>query len=223
MSGDLELNKVLAAGLATVLVILGLREVTSLAFESEPPAHPGYLIAVAADAGGPTAPAPPPDWGTVLKTADVTAGQTVFGKCQSCHTNVQGAPSPSGPNLYGVVGRPVASFPGFAYSDAMKDHAKKTGAWSYDALFTYLESPQAVVPGTKMGFGGLKPAQDRINLIAYLRSQGSTGYAIPAPKPAAAPAAAAPASGAAAAPASGAAKPAAPASGAAAPASAAKK
>jgi cytochrome c len=202
MSGDLELNKILAAGLATALAFLAVREISLKVFEHEPPAKPGYFIAVAEDAsGGATAPAPPPDWGTVLKTADLTAGQGVFAKCQSCHNDAAGAGAKIGPDLFGVVGRAIASEPGFAYSDAMKAHAAKEKTWGYDTLFTYLNNPQAVVPGTKMTFVGDPSPSDRINLIAYLRSQGSTGYAIPAPKPAAAaaPAAkgAAPAAGAA--------------------------
>jgi cytochrome c len=204
MSGDLELNKFLGAGLATALLMLGLREISAGVFETEPPAKPGYAIAVTEAAGGgaPAAPAPLPDWGTVLKTADVAAGQTVFAKCQSCHVDAQGAAFTIGPNLYGVVGRQVASYPGYQYSDAMKDHAKQTSNWTYDGLFTYLESPQSVVPGTKMTFIGLKPSQDRVNLIAYLRSQGSPGYAIPASDPKRQAAAAAASTPAGAAPAS---------------------
>ncbi|HWE47841.1 MAG TPA: cytochrome c family protein [Caulobacteraceae bacterium] len=195
MSGDLELNKILGAGLATALVFLGVREVSIHMFEHEPPEHPGYAIAVPEETsgGGPAAPVLPPDWGTVLKTADLTAGQGVFAKCQSCHNDAAGAPAKIGPNLYGVVGRPIATFPGFAYSDAMKAHAAKEKVWGYDQLFVYLNNPQSVVPGTKMTFVGDPSPTDRVNLIAWLRSQGSTGYAIPAPDPKRQPAAAAPA------------------------------
>jgi cytochrome c len=226
MSGDLELNKILGAGLATALVILGLREVSERMFEQEPAAKPGYAIAVQLDTAGGGAPAVdnPPDWGTVLKTADLTAGQGVFAKCQACHNDAAGAGDKIGPDLFGVVGRPIASEAGYAYSDAMKGHAKEVpgGAWTYDELYVYLRNPQARVPGTKMTFVGDHDATDRVNVIAYLRSQGSTGYAIPAPDPkrqpaAAAPAGAAPAAGAAA-PAAAGAKPAAGAPATAAPA-----
>lgn len=195
MSGDLELNKFLGAGLAAALVILGLREVTDRLYATQPPAKAGYKIAVAeaTGEGGPSGPAPLPDWGTVLPTADVAAGQATFAKCQSCHVDAAGATPTIGPNLWGVVGRPVASYPGFAYSDAMKAHAKQTANWTYDAIFQFIENPQGVVSGSKMTFIGLKPAQDRINLIAYLRSQGSTGYPIPKPDPSRQPKAAAPA------------------------------
>jgi cytochrome c len=89
----------------------------------------------------------------------------------------------TGPNLWGVVGRPTASHPGMSYSDAMLAHAKDAPNWTYDQLYMFLGGPGKWVKGTKMTFAGVKKPEDRINLIAYLRSQGSTGYAIPAPDP----------------------------------------
>ncbi|HEY1223784.1 MAG TPA: cytochrome c family protein, partial [Brevundimonas sp.] len=49
------------------------------------------------------------------------------------------------------------------------------------------------IQGTKMSFAGIRDTETRVNLIAYLRSQGSGGFAIPAPDPARQPGAAAPA------------------------------
>jgi cytochrome c len=97
-----------------------------------------------------------------------------------------------------VVDRVRASHPGFSYSAAMKG---KPGNWTYDELFKFIKSPGSDIPGTKMSFAGLRSDKDRINLIAYLRSNADAPAAIPAPKPAAAPAAAAPAADAKAAPA----------------------
>ena len=71
----------------------------------------------------------------------------------------------------------------------------KGGTWTYDELFKFLKSPQAYINGTKMSFAGISRAEDRINLIAFLRTNADSPAAIPAPKPAtaaAAPAAAAP-------------------------------
>jgi cytochrome c len=96
--------------------------------------------------------------------------------------------------------RPRATHPGFSYSSAMK---AKGGDWSYDEIFRFLKSPGAYIPGTKMSFAGLKSAQDRINLIAYLRTQSDSPPPIPAPAPAKAAAAPAAAAPAAAAPAAG--------------------
>ena len=138
-----------------------------------------------------------PDWGTVLPAADVAAGKTVSGRCEQCHDLSKGGPNKIGPNLYGLVDRARATHPGFDYSSAMKG---KPGNWTYDELFKYLKSPAAYIPGNKMSFAGLPREQDRINLIAYLRSNADSPAAIPAPAPKTAAPAAAPA-GAAAAPA----------------------
>jgi cytochrome c len=190
--GDLKWNKVFGAGLATALVILGVREISSRIYATEAPAKPGYAIQVAEETAGGGAEAADtlPDWGTVLASADVKAGEATFAKCKSCHNADPGGPNGTGPNLNGVVGRPTASHPGFAYSPAMQAHAKQAPNWTYDQLYQFLRSPKAWVPDTKMGFVGLKAPQDRINLIAYLRSQGSSGYPIPAPDPSRAPGAA---------------------------------
>ena len=60
----------------------------------------------------------------------------------------------------------------------------KGGTWTYDELFKFIKSPGAYVPGTKMSFAGLRSAQDRINLIAFLRTNTEPPVAIPAPAPA---------------------------------------
>jgi cytochrome c len=107
----------------------------------------------------------------------------------------------------------------------MAAHKAEAPTWGYDQIDHFLTAPGRYVPGTKMSFAGIRDEQTRINLIAYLRSQGSS-LAIPAPDPARQPGAAAPAPAEGAAPADGAAPAAegaapAPAAGAPAPAPAA--
>ena len=192
---DLTFNKIAGAALATGLVIFGLQNLTSIVFEKEPPAKPGYAIAVAADtSGGGEAADVIPDWGTVLPKADIAKGQAVTGKCASCHQFDPGDTPNIGPGLYGVVGRaPGTQAKYTTYDSAMHDFAAAPGhtAWTYDLLYQFLKAPQQFMPGTKMTFVGLKDPQDRINVIAYLRSNGSPNFPIPAPAPAkpAAPAA----------------------------------
>ena len=206
-----EWNKIAGAVLGTLIFIFVVRLVAEAVYEPEVPAKPGYVVQGVAEATGGAATAPVeeamPDWGTVLASADAAAGKTTSAKCEACHDTSSAKTNKIGPALFGVVGRARASVADFSYSSAMK---AKGGEWSYDELFKFIKSPGAYIPGTKMSFAGISKTQDRINLIAFLRSNADS----PAPLPAAAPAAAAPA----AAPAAGAAAPAAPAAGTAEPA-----
>jgi cytochrome c len=189
-----EWNKIAGAVLGTLIFVLVIKFGTEALFEVEKPTKEAYHVegvVETASVGGGAAPAEeaPPDWGTVLPKASVPDGKTVAIKCEQCHDITKGGPNKIGPELWGVVGRSRATEAGFSYSSAMNsEHA----AWTYDTLFKYLKSPQAIVPGTKMSFAGLHSADDRINLIAYLRTQSDSPAPIPAPAPAK-PAAAAPA------------------------------
>lgn len=204
MSGDLNGNKILGAVLATAFVIVGVQQVTGAIYHTEPPEKMGYFVDAPEEAAAGAAEAAlPPDWGTVLPAADLAAGEAAFARCQACHTYNAGGANGTGPNLYGVLGRPVAGHPGFAYSDAMIAHKAGTPTWTYDELDQFLTAPGRHVPGTKMSFAGIRDTQTRINLIAWLRSQGSTGVAVPAPDPARQPGAAAPVEGEAETPAPG--------------------
>jgi len=198
---NLSFNKIAGAGLATALAIVGLREVTTGLFSSEAPAKPGYLIEVATEGGeGAAAVDVIPDFGTVLPVADLKAGEAVFAKCQACHNVANGGVNGTGPNLWGIIGRKPGAHAGFAYSAGMTEFGGKQAVWDDTHLYEFLKGPQKYISGTKMSFVGLKKSEDRINVIAYLRAQGST-LPMPAPNPAAAapaaaPAAAAPAAGA---------------------------
>src|ERR1700728_2934454 len=166
-----EWNKVIGAVLGTAIFIFVVRQVAEVIYEPEVPAKPGYVVeGVVENAAGPAA----------TPVADVAAGKTVSVKCEQCHDLSKGGPNKIGPNLYGVVDRPRATHPGFDYSSAMK---AKGGNWSYDELFQFLKSPGSYIPGTKMSFAGLTKESDRINLIAYLRSNADSPAAVPPPAP----------------------------------------
>ncbi|HEY7853208.1 MAG TPA: cytochrome c family protein [Caulobacteraceae bacterium] len=189
---DLNRNMILGAALTTAFTLAVLGVVTPMLFEKAPPAKPGYAIAVAAEASGEAAPEVPPDWGTVLKTADVSAGEAKTAVCKSCHIFDAAGTNNIGPGLYGVVGRKPGTHPGFAYSAAMTAFGAKQPVWDYQHIYEFLAGPQKYIDGTKMTFIGMKDSQDRINVIAYLHSLGSS-LPIPAPNPKAAePAKAAP-------------------------------
>ncbi|AYV45299.1 cytochrome c family protein [Caulobacter flavus] len=197
---DLTFNKIFGGVLLTGLVIFGLREASDIVFKKHEVEKPGYAIAVQEDTGGEGAAAAevPPDWGSVLLLpANIEAGKAVSAKCASCHTFTSGGPNGTGPNLFGTLGKKPGTHPGFGYSGAMTDFGGKNPVWDYDHVDQFLKAPGKYISGTKMTFAGLKKQEDRIAVIAYLHSLGST-LPVPAPKPAAA---AAPAADAAAAPA----------------------
>ncbi|MEY4555335.1 MAG: hypothetical protein RL093_454 [Pseudomonadota bacterium] len=202
MSGDLTGNKILGAVLATAFVIIGVGQGTKILFQTHAPEKMGYFVDAPEEAaGGPAEVVLPPDWGTVMPTADLAAGEAAFARCKSCHTIDAGGANGIGPNLYGIAGRATASHAGFAYSDAMTAHRGTNPTWTLDELDLFITAPGRHIPGTKMSFAGIRDTATRVNLIAWLRAQGSTGMAIPAPdptrQPGAAPAAAAPVEGAA--------------------------
>jgi cytochrome c len=190
-----EWNKIIGAVLGTAIFIFVVRLVAEKIYEPEKPAKPGYVVEGVVETGAGGGAAAPveesmPDWGTVLPTADVAGGKTISTKCEQCHDLSKGGSVKIGPPLYGVVERPRASIAGFAYSSSLKG---KPGNWTYDELFKFTKAPGVYIPGTKMSFAGLRSEKDRINLIAYLRSNADSPAAIPTPAPkaaAAAPAAA---------------------------------
>jgi cytochrome c len=106
--------------------------------------------------------------GAAHADGDAKAGANVFKKCMACHTATE-AKAKIGPSLMGVIGRPVATFTGFKYSDAMKAFGADGKKWDEALLTTYLANPRGVVPKTKMAFPGLKTPEDIANVIAYLK------------------------------------------------------
>ena len=172
---NLNSNKIAAAILCAGLIGMVTGKVTEFLYDGGPKhagghheEERGYSVEVveAPAGGGAAAPATAGDLTAFYATADVKAGEEyVNKKCATCH-KIDGN-NAVGPHLDHVIGRPVGSVDGFAYSDPMKSHG---GDWTPDALFVFLNSPKEAVPGTKMSFAGLPKAEDRANVIAYLES-----------------------------------------------------
>jgi cytochrome c len=176
-----ELNKILGAILGTALVVVALNIAAGTIFAPEKPAKPGFDIVVPKTETGtqqPPAEKEPPV-AQLLANSDLKRGEEAAKVCQACHTFEKGGPAKIGPNLWGVVGRPRASMPGFDYSSALKS---KGGSWTVDDLYQFLAHPQAFVPGTKMTFPGITRPQARADVIAYLNTLSDN----PAPLPKAA-------------------------------------
>ncbi|GJM02998.1 MAG: cytochrome c family protein [Rhodomicrobium sp.] len=177
-----ELNKIIGWALAALLVIFGGRtfvEIYNGGHGDHGEHKPAYAIEVAdsgAKKGAEKKAEVAVDIKTLIASADIDSGAKVAKKCAACHTFDKGGANKTGPALYGVVNRDLASASGFGYSDALK---AKGGKWDYDALAKFLAKPKDFAPGTAMNFGGIKKDNQLASLIAYLRSLSDN----PAPLP----------------------------------------
>lgn len=97
---------------------------------------------------------------------NVAAGKVIYQRCLACHALEYDR---TGPRHCGLFGRRAGSVPGFAYSDAMK---RSRIAWDEKTLNLFLADPLRTVPGTSMGYAGIKDRTERSDLIAYLKQAG---------------------------------------------------
>jgi len=175
-----ELNKILGAILGTCLILLALNIGAGAIFAPEKPSKPGYNIAVkeegtAEKAGAPKEAEQPIE--TLLAKASVEKGQATAKQCQACHTFEKGGPNRVGPNLWNIVGSGRGEDRGgFNFSAAMKG---KGGTWSFDELNKFLTNPRGYIPGTAMTFAGLSRAEQRADVIDYLRTLADNPVPLP--------------------------------------------
>jgi cytochrome c len=169
-----QINKVLGFVLGTLLILQAVRIVDG-AFT------PGKVVAAkeeqpAEAKGGAAAGAQSIDG--MLAGASAEHGAQIAKQCEICHNLQEGQGSKVGPDLYGVVDRPVASVAGFNYTAALK---AKGGKWTFAALNKWLTDPRADVPGTAMTFAGLSSEKQRADVISYLDTLSKNP--VPLPKP----------------------------------------
>ncbi len=173
-----EFNKIVGAVLFAVLVLFGMRTVSNLLFAAHPPEKPGYEVEIAeADdaAGKGEEKKEEVSIAMLMQTADAEKGAKVFKKCAQCHSVEEGKAKPTGPTLYGVLGREKGTAE-YAYSTAIKE---KGGNWGYEQLDGFIAAPKKWLPGTKMAFAGIKRPNQRADLIAYLRSLSASPLPLP--------------------------------------------
>ena len=167
------------------IIALGLSIVSGKVFHAdnpEAPEKPGLFIEAAEEgAAGPGEMSIEEALNTLSQDELIAAGENVFAKCTACHTIDQGGATGIGPNLYGIMGKGIASG-SFAYSGALAD---KGGNWDWASMSEWLKNPKAFANGTKMSFAGLSKIEDRAAVMMFMNSKGSN-LAVPeyvAPEP----------------------------------------
>lgn len=169
-----------AAGcfLASALFALVIGKVSNVLISPEELAKPAIAVAEEApEASSAPAAVELPPIGPLLAGANAQHGEAIFKQqCFTCHTIDKGGPNKVGPNQWDLVGRKKAAEPGFSYSSAMQ---AKGGEWTYEDINHMIFKPQAFVKGTKMAFAGLPKAQDRADVIAYLRTMNDNPPPLP--------------------------------------------
>jgi cytochrome c len=181
-----EFNKIAGASLAALLLAFGGGTIADIFTGSghggDQHAKPGYVLPVTASKGGATPAAAPEAFSfakvaPLLKTASAENGADVFKRCTACHTPQKGGKPGTGPNLWGIVGRDIASSPDFPrYSPAMKGHK---GNWTLEELAKYVHDPRGTVPGNQMAFAGIKSNEELADLLAYLNTLSDSPKPLP--------------------------------------------
>ena len=97
-------------------------------------------------------------------------GEQIYTRCAACHAIESNR---TGPQHCGLFGRRAGTAPGFdGYSKAMRGSKI---VWNERSLDVFLQAPLQAVPGTYMGYAGVKDAQERADLIAWLRQATKPG------------------------------------------------
>ena len=109
-----------------------------------------------------------------LPTGDPARGAKIYERCGACHSIDRDR---TGPRHAGLFGRRAGSVPGFSYSPAMKKAGANGLVWNETTLDKFLQAPTKFVPGTRMGYAGVKDDQERADLIAYLKQATATSAA----------------------------------------------
>jgi cytochrome c len=178
-----ELNKIIAAVLLTVLIMIGIGKFTDFLFHIEKSKESAYKIeglevtsASTSSSGVETKVVEAVDVKTLLAMGDLVHGEKVFKKCSACHMIASDGKNMIGPNLWSVIGRTAGSVSDYKYSKAMVAYGKE---WTFEEMNSYLIKPQAYVKGTKMAFAGLRKEKDRASVILFMNAKSGSPKPLP--------------------------------------------
>ncbi len=173
------ISKILGSFIGAVALAAGANLMSTVMVSAPTPLKPAYVVATADAPVAKAAVVEEKPLAVLLASADAQRGAVAFKACLACHTiNKEGA-NKVGPNLYNVVGRARASAPNFKYSAAMKASAASAPNWEYEGINQLIKNPKAYIAGTAMAFAGIASADQRADIIAYLRAQADQPLPLP--------------------------------------------
>jgi len=175
-----ELNKIIAAILMVVLLVIGLGKIADGVFYVKKPKNPGYQIEVESQLTSATSQATEMvekiDITAVMALGDIASGEKIFKKCAACHSINKGGKNKIGPALYNVVGRAVGGVDNYKYSKTLASYDKE---WTFEELNGFLTKPSSYLKGTKMSYAGLRKEKDRASVIKYLNQNSDSPKLLP--------------------------------------------
>ena len=125
-----EINKIIAAVLVTVLIVLGIGKISDFMFVIDKPTVVAYKVEAVDEDGqlSSVSTESKVDISALLAVGSVEHGQKVFKKCKACHSIKEGGGNNIGPKLWNVMFRPVGAISDYKYSKALQEYKKE---WNY--------------------------------------------------------------------------------------------
>ncbi|MBA6412780.1 c-type cytochrome [Parahaliea sp. F7430] len=108
-----------------------------------------------------------------MREGSAERGRLVFGQCRTCHYPEAALGHNNGPNLHRIFGKVAGKQEGFEYYSETFKQAEFV--WTPELLYLWLADPLAMFPDTTMMSLGVPDAQQRADLIAYLKEASVRG------------------------------------------------
>ena len=165
------MNKIIVSIVLAVFLVLGINKITDVIFYVDKPEKSAYQVATVTTVASTTsteesaASSESGDIMALFASTNAAEGAKIFKKCAACHSITEGGANKIGPALWGVLGRPAGTVPGYKYSKAMAAHGKN---WSFEEMNGFLIKPKDWIKGTKMSYAGLKSEKERAAVILYM-------------------------------------------------------
>ena len=135
------MNKIIVSIVLALVLILGINKITDVIFYVEKPEKSAYQVASVTTVASTTsaeessASSESGDIMALFASTNAAEGAKIFKKCAACHSITEGGANKIGPALWGVLGRPAGTVPGYKYSKAMAAHGKN---WSFEEMNGFL-------------------------------------------------------------------------------------